>query len=148
MYPALQRNAAQVKVARIVPKPIISTVKINGQPAQALLDSGSLGDFISSTLADQLQLPKIKLENPLLVQLAVQGSRSRINYRVAACLQYESITENRTFDVINISQYDLILGTPWLYQHNISMSMNPTQITIGSTVVQPIEGEATAAVAV
>jgi hypothetical protein len=79
-YPALQRNAVQVKgKARVLPKPLIVTVNINGHPARALLDSGSLGDFMSANLADQLEVEKEKLELPLTVQLAVQGSRSRVN---------------------------------------------------------------------
>jgi len=62
--PAVQRNAATTKdPSRIVPRPIVVTVKVDGHPARALLDSGSLGDFIAS----------------LSLQLAVQGSRSKIN---------------------------------------------------------------------
>ena len=54
-YPSLQRNAAQVKGNQhVLPKPLVVKVIVNGQPARALLDSGLLGDFMSSTLADQL----------------------------------------------------------------------------------------------
>ena len=57
VYPAIQRNAAVAKdLTRTVPRPIVVTVKIDGHPARALLDSGSLGDFLSSTLADQLKV--------------------------------------------------------------------------------------------
>ena len=74
-YPALQRNAAQIKGnQRILPKPIVVKVLVNGHPARALLDSESLGDFMSSTLADQLALKKEILNTPLALQLAVQGS--------------------------------------------------------------------------
>ena len=46
-YPALQQNAAQVKGKhRVLPKPLVVKVAVNGHPARALLDSGSLGDFI------------------------------------------------------------------------------------------------------
>jgi hypothetical protein len=46
-YPALQRSAAQVKGnQRVLPKPIVVKATINGHPARALLDSGSLGDFM------------------------------------------------------------------------------------------------------
>ena len=56
-YPALQRNAAQVRGnQRILPKPIMVKVTVNGHSARVLLNSGSLGDFMSSTLADQLQV--------------------------------------------------------------------------------------------
>ena len=64
-YPALQRNAAQVKGnSRILPKPIIAQVSVNGHPARALLYSRSLGDFMSSTLADQLQVKNTILDVP------------------------------------------------------------------------------------
>ena len=77
-YPALQRNAAQVKgKQRILPKPVVVSVTVNGHPVRTLLDSGSLGDFMSSTLADQLKVKKTTLEALLALQLAVQGSRSK-----------------------------------------------------------------------
>ena len=61
-YPFLQRNSAQVKGnIRILPKPIVVRVAINGHPVRALLDSGSLGDFLSSILTDK----KEALEFPL-----------------------------------------------------------------------------------
>jgi hypothetical protein len=75
-YAALQRNAAIPKdFARMVPKPVVVVVRINENPARALLDSGSLGDFMSTSLADQLKVKKTALEKPLTLQLAVQGSR-------------------------------------------------------------------------
>ncbi|KAG9227808.1 hypothetical protein PTI98_011416 [Pleurotus ostreatus] len=74
-YAALQRNSVVTKdYSRMVPEPVTITVKINGQPARALIDSGSLGDFMSTTLVEQLGLKKIQLPTPLAVQLAVQGS--------------------------------------------------------------------------
>ena len=51
----LQRNAASTRdFTRLVPKPLVVVVKVNGHAARALLDSGSLGDFISTSLTDQL----------------------------------------------------------------------------------------------
>ena len=66
---------------------------MNGHPARALLDSGSLGDFMSTTLADQLGVEKTVLETPLALQLAVQGSRSKVNTVATAQLQYQGINE-------------------------------------------------------
>jgi hypothetical protein len=81
----MQQNSAAVKAPGCpVPKPVVIMVKINDHLARALLDSGSLGDFISTTLADQLKLTKEVLEVPLGLQLAVQGSRSKINSRAKA----------------------------------------------------------------
>ena len=93
-YPTLQRNAAQVKGnQRILPKPIVVKVTVNEHPARALLDSGSLGDFMSSTLADQLKLKRETLDVPLSLQLAVQGSRSKVNTMATAQLKYQNIKE-------------------------------------------------------
>jgi hypothetical protein len=32
---------------------------------------------------------------------------------------------------MNVSSYDIILGTPFLFDHKISMAFNETEITIG-----------------
>ena len=124
-YPTLQRNAAQVKGnQRVLPKPLVVKVTMNGHPARALLDSGSLGDFMLSMLANQLGIQKEPLNMLLPLQLVVQGSRSKVNYVATAQLQYQNIDEKRTFDVINLSSYDLILGTPWMHQHQVCIGFN------------------------
>jgi hypothetical protein len=142
-YPSLQRNAAQIKGnQRILPKPIVVKVHVNGHPARALLDSGSLGDFISSTMADQLSVNRELLSSPLSLQLAVQGSRSKVNARAKVNLQYQTINETRTLDIININNYDLILGTPWLYQHQVCIGFNPARVVVGSDSAQPLKSGA------
>ena len=139
-YPALQRNAAQIKGnQRVLPKPIVVKVAVNGHPARALLDSGSLGDFMSTTLADQLGIEKESLSVPLALQLAVQGSRSKVNSVVTAQFQYQDINEKRTFDVINLNNYDLILGTPFMYQHQICIGFNPARVIVGSNEPQQLK---------
>ena len=139
-YPALQRNAAQVKGnQRVLPKPIVVRVTVNGHPARALLDSGSLGDFMSSTLADQLGVAKESLSTPLALQLAVQGSRSKVNYATTAQFQYQDINEKRTFDIINLNNYDLILGTPFMHQHQVCVGFNPARIVVGSDESLPLK---------
>ncbi|KAJ3730437.1 hypothetical protein C8R42DRAFT_568408, partial [Lentinula raphanica] len=140
-YGALQRNAASVKdPGRKVARPLIIVVRINGQPVKALLDSGSLGDFISTKLADQLTLKKRELTRPLVLQLAVQGSRSKINWEVDVNFEYQKIQERRTFDIANIANCDMILGTKFLYQHEVTVGFNPCRVVIGSNHALPLEG--------
>jgi hypothetical protein len=132
-FPHLERNAATRKgPGRRVPKPIVVTVTLNGQPCRALLDSGSLGDFISSKTAVQLNLKLQKLEKPIAVQLAVSGSRTKVNSYTETRLQYQGIDEIRSFDIINVSSYDLILGTPWMWQHQVCLGFNRARVVIGS----------------
>ncbi|KIL55333.1 hypothetical protein M378DRAFT_1045040, partial [Amanita muscaria Koide BX008] len=140
----VQRNAAVTKdPSRLLAEPMRIVVKINGAPAQALVDSGSLSDFMSSSLADQLKVEKKILTTPLGVQLAVQGSRSKINQGTTALFEYQNIKEKRYFDIINLSNYELILGTPFMYQYKVSIGLNPPRVIIGADTAVAIRGEGT-----
>jgi hypothetical protein len=144
-YAGLQRNAAVPKdFTQVVPKPIVVVVDIKGQPAHALLDLGLSGDFISMTLADQLKLLCVELTWPLSLQLAVQGSRSKVNWGTKVNLKYQGINEECYLDIANLSSYDLILSTPWWFQHKVSVGMNPACVVIGSDKALPIGGEGVA----
>ncbi|KAJ3974132.1 hypothetical protein EV361DRAFT_675888 [Lentinula raphanica] len=139
-YPGMQRNAARVRdPGRKVARPIVIVVRIDGNPVTALLDSGSLGTFMSTTLLDQLKFRVQTLEPPLTLQLAVQGSRSKINRRVHARFEYQAIDEERYFDVANIN-YPLILGTDWMYQHSVTIGFNPARVVVGSSPCLPLRG--------
>ena len=107
---------------------------------RALVDSGLLRDFMLSTLAEQLHVKKDEFAMPVMVQLAVQGSCSKSNYNAKVQFEYQLIDEKRNFHVINLTNYDLILGTPWLYQHQVSMGLHPIHIVIGSNDSLPIKG--------
>jgi len=88
-YPALECNAAVTKdVTRTIPKPVV-VVHANGRPVCALVDTGSLADFMSLNLAEQLKVKQIWLEKPLPIQLAVQGSRSMVNFGASVHFQYQ-----------------------------------------------------------
>ncbi|KAI0374721.1 hypothetical protein BV20DRAFT_1079884, partial [Pilatotrama ljubarskyi] len=140
--PALQRNAATPRdFKRLIPEPVVVVVHINGHPARALLDSGSLSDFMSAKLAHQLGVKVFELDKALPVHLAVQGSRAKINFGCRAVLEYQRIKSERYFDVINLLNYDLILGTPFLFQHKATFSFNPTTVVIGSPQALPLEGK-------
>jgi len=139
-FPPLQRNTDVPKDrTHVLPKPVVVTVRIDGQPMQALFDSGSLGGFMSSNLADQLKVKREELENPMVLQLAVQGSRLKVNTQAKVKLEYQSISEDRHFDIIDINSYDLILGTPFMYQHQVCIGFNPAWVVIGSDVSWPIK---------
>ena len=61
-FSAIQRNAAVMRdFKHTIPKPIIIVAHVNGQPMQALIDTGSLADFMSLTLVEQLRLGCIML---------------------------------------------------------------------------------------
>lgn len=121
-YPTLERNSGAPKdFKRLIPKPVIVVVQVNGQPARALLDSGSLTDFMSATLAEQLDVRRVELAKLLTAQLVVQGSRSKVYHGTKATLQYQGINCERYFDIMNLQSYDSILGTSFTFQHQASI---------------------------
>jgi hypothetical protein len=125
---------------QVVPQPLTVVVKINGHPARVLLDSGSLGDFISTSLVDQLNLNESALEKLIPLHLAVQGSRSVVNYGTKVQFKHQEINETHYFDVINLHNYDLILGTPFMFQHEVLVGVKDARVIIGSNESKPIQG--------
>ena len=57
------------------------------------MDTGSLTDFISTKFAQQIKAKVFALENLLPVHLAVQGSRTKVNYGCRAMIEYQDIKE-------------------------------------------------------
>jgi len=89
-------------------------------------------------VVDQLNLKCAVLEKAIGLQLAVQGSRSKINSTVTTCSTYQGINESRQFDMVNLNDYNVILGTPWMYQHQICIGLNLACIVVGSDDAVPI----------
>jgi hypothetical protein len=53
----ISRTASMPRIFdRMVARPLVIVVRVNGEPVRALVDSGSLGDLVSTSLADQLRL--------------------------------------------------------------------------------------------
>ena len=65
-----------------------------------------------------------------------------MNTRASVKLEYQDISETRTFDIININNYDVILGTPWMYQHQICLGFNPARVVVGSDTALAINSGA------
>ncbi|KAI0045056.1 hypothetical protein FA95DRAFT_1496070, partial [Auriscalpium vulgare] len=138
---SIERTAARAKdLQRKLPKPIVVAVLVNGKPVRALLDTGSMADFVSTTLVDQLRLKTEVLVKPLPVQLAVHGSRSKITRSTTVQFAYQDIDCARRFDIVNLDNYDMILGTPFIFQHRVLLGLNPTRVVIGSAEPLKIEG--------
>ena len=134
----VERTAMRLKEhTRKVPEPVVVLVKVNGHQIRALLDTGSMADFLSTTVTDQLDLRKEYYTKPLAVQLAVHGSRSKINCGTRVSFQYQDIDCERRFDIANLDNYDAILGTPFLFQHKVAIGINPPCVVIGSN--KPVE---------
>ncbi|KAJ3473550.1 hypothetical protein NLI96_g12945 [Meripilus lineatus] len=145
---AIERNAMRTKdLTRKIPKTLVISILINGKPVRALLDSGSMANFVSTTVVDQLKLEKEVLAKQLPVQLAVHGSRTKISCCTTVNFEYQGIKNSRRFDIANIDGYNVILGTPFFFQHKVAIGFNPNRVVIGCNALEPIVGVETAVIA-
>jgi hypothetical protein len=138
---SLQCNASHPKsTGRLLPRSLVVVVLINDRPCRALLDSRSLMDFVSTTVVDQLKLKFDLLEKPIPLQLAVSSLRSVVKATTMVDLKYQEISGPRTLNITNLKAYDIILGMPFLFQHQVLLGFNPSEIKICSVEPLPIRG--------
>ncbi|PBK80778.1 hypothetical protein ARMGADRAFT_1048915 [Armillaria gallica] len=136
-----EQNGYTHDISHVVPRPLVIVVNINRKPCRALVDTGSLGDFMSTQLADQLKVFKTYLPTPIPLHLAVQESHSKILCEAKVQCKYQSIKMEHYFDIANLSGYNLVLSTSWLYQHNVRVCFNLSSIEIGSDTALPMVGD-------
>ena len=105
-------------------------VVINGVPAYTLFDSGCTTDSISPTLAFVTKADCIELSEQMNLQLGAKGSRTKINHGAKANMKIGTVDEDHYFDVVDIDRYDVILGTPFFLEHNVTLDFGNRTITI------------------
>ncbi|QRW20520.1 Zinc finger, CCHC-type [Rhizoctonia solani] len=90
----VEQNAIKVKDhTRKVLNMLIVEANLEGKSVCVLLDLGCQTDMVSTTIVDQLRLPKVKLTKPLQVQLAMAGLQGTLHYGVKARIEYQGIDE-------------------------------------------------------
>ena len=83
-------------------------------------------------------IPIFKLEHPVRLQLACMGSKSTINYGVKSSIVFRNKHVEEYFNVANINNYDVILGTPFLQQLGITLDFTGQGIIRIGTYVVPM----------
>jgi len=94
-------------------------IKINGQEAIALLDSGCTTEAISLEMVQIVGLKVHQLTEQIPIQLGTKGSKSWINHGTKACIKIGTVENYHYFDIINIDRYDIIIGMVFMKQHGI-----------------------------
>ena len=101
---------------------LIAEIEVNGHKALTLFDSGSTINAVCPEFARVAQLPRIDLNQPVLLQLGCKGSRSKIQFGTTTTLKYESfVVPNQYLDIVNIDRYDMILGTPFFLENQATL---------------------------
>jgi len=128
-----------VTIARLGndPKPLeainnaAALVKVNGLEAYTLLDIGSMTVSVTHNFMRVAKLKVMELENPVPLQLGTVGSCSMINFGAKTCLELGPMCKDDAYlDVVNIDQYDMIIGTPFIRRHGLVLDFERNILSI------------------
>ena len=91
---------------------------LGGHQVTVLIDGGSTNDFVSDAFVRQNSLETVGLMQPVEVVMA-NGSKEHVTRRlVGNRLRIGSYRQRMETNVLANLSYDVILGKPWLTQHN------------------------------
>lgn len=106
-------------------------IRINGKQSRAMVDSGASGNFLATRYASYRNLP-IRRKDVVYPLASVDGSAINdgwVKDEVTVHLSIQSYHENVTFDVIELANYDIILGIPWLRKNNPQIDWRKGELT-------------------
>jgi len=103
-------------------------VEINGLRAWTLWDSGSTTTGITPAFAELAKIPVDELEDPHVLQLGTVGSRSSIKYGADVNINIGEEKLPTYVDIANFDRYEMIVGTPFMRQHNVILDFEKGEI--------------------
>lgn len=105
-------------------------VKIGGQEAFTLFDSGCTTEAISPDFARVAGIKVHPIVTPITLQLGTAGSRSKINHGTIATTKYDGLMSDEYMDIVNLDRYDAIVGTKYMRKHGIQLDFEYNCIRI------------------
>ena len=100
----------------------------------AMIDSGATEDFIERDVCNKHRIKISKAKNPREIHLA-EGKPSAmgpVTDMTKVPMDISSHRELATFQVANLQNQEVILGMPWLREHNPTIDWNNKRITFNS----------------
>jgi len=100
----------------------------------AMIDSGVTEDFIDQEVCNKHRIKMIKAKNPREIYLAdgKPSAMGPVTHMTKVPLDISSHRELATFQVANLQNHELLLGMPWLREHNPTIDWNDKRITFNS----------------
>jgi len=114
------------------------TININGQPARALTDPGTIGGtLISNKFVTTHNIPYTARKNPLTLKMAVKGSRSTSNFSVAVMIQLGKMRVDKVPMLVTpVSAHDILISMDDLIRLGGSSIAKRTASTSPSTKLE------------
>ena len=88
--------------------------QIGGLDVKILIDTGAQSNYVDSKLVAAAKLHSTPLDVKVPIALADGSIRSITSQAVDVPIQIGKYVDYITCDILDIAQYDVILGTPWL----------------------------------
>jgi len=100
----------------------------------AMIDSGGTKDFIEREVCNKHGIKIIKAKNPRKIYLAdgKPSAMGPVTHMTKVSMDISSHRELATFQVANLQNHQVILGMPWLREHNPTFDCNDKRITFNS----------------
>jgi hypothetical protein len=125
------RRVPEINQLTTPTSPLIKlTGKISGHDAVILVDSGATGNFASEEFVQRHQLTTSEWANKGSVALADGHQKETGKYLSEAEIRIDSFVDRTPLTVFPLRGYDVILGMPWLAQHNPKVDWRGRTITL------------------
>jgi len=100
----------------------------------AMIDSGPTEDFIDREVCNKHGIEMIKAKNPREIYLAdgKPSAPGTVTHITKVPMDISSHRELATFQVANLQNHKVIVGMPWLKEHNPTIEWNNKRITFNS----------------
>jgi len=100
----------------------------------AMIDSGATEDLINREVCNKHGIKMIKAKNPREIYLAdgKPSAMGPVTHIMKVPMDISSHRELATFQVANLQNHEIILGMPWLREHNPTMIWNDKRIRFNS----------------
>ena len=118
-------------------------INMNSTPAYTCWDTGAELDCISPDFTRAISTRATPKKVTLKIRLGAKGSMTMSTYEVNAQLDFGNIHLEHLVDVVNISQWDLIMGSPFCNKYKVILNYEDRTIRFGDTVITalPLEEE-------
>jgi len=100
----------------------------------AMIDSGATEAFIDREVCNKPRIKLIKAKNPREIYLAdgKPSAMGPVTHMTKVPIDISSHRKLATFQVANLQNHEVILGMPWLREHNRTIHWNYKRITFNS----------------
>ena len=110
-------------------------VKVGGQEAWTLWDSGSTTMSIMPSFVDVAKIMVFPLKNPHVLQLGTIGSCASINFGAMVDIATHGTLRHEYMDVVNFDHYDMIIGTPFMCSQKVILNFENDIVKIGDQLI-------------